>query len=469
MRPWTAATIFAVVDAHRQPGFLSSGPCRIVPHRGRRLPLMSLVERPRNSVPHTSHPFDGRGGMHSAQNEDHLQWDNLAKTELSSSWTPPEPKGAGRWVEGGHSDVLRLSTFNLLAPCYKRITVTPTATAGAAMSPISLLSPRAAAVAPESQFRSLWRRRVSDTVDFISSELADSDILAFQEYWFDSPHYHGIFRESLEPAYNFHALRRSGGKVDGVAVLLKRGRFDVLGRRGLSLGDFGNRVALLLHLRIRGAAAGNAVAASDGSCGGYGGGDGSAGETELLVVNTHLTFPHNAEDRAAQVRQIQRLTAGVDAYRRERGVPAATPTLLVGDLNADENDPVCEYLRASGFCGAWAEAKAASTAAVSAPPVVPSRGPVTHMNHRGEEVMADHVFIQPGASAMAAAAAAAGGASGGGGDISGGLSVREAVLMPRGVDDSRWSDGFRLSDHRPLVVQLRRNGGGNGGSDGGGM
>jgi len=78
--------------------------------------------------------------------------------------------------------------------------------------------------------------------------MSSSDIICLQEFWLD-PSYDSIFRSALDKDYDFHTVKRTGGKADGVAVLLRRGKFDVLSKRGLSLSPVGDRVALIMHLR----------------------------------------------------------------------------------------------------------------------------------------------------------------------------------------------------------------------------
>ncbi|CAM9309570.1 unnamed protein product, partial [Discosporangium mesarthrocarpum] len=162
----------------------------------------------------------------------------------------------------------RLTTFNLLAPCYKRIK--PVTNKGGLCPPAGVEAPEAAhgtsgigsalmalqAKLPqprESSFDDLWRERAEDTVAFMQENMSSSDIICLQEFWFD-PRYEGLFRRGLEKEYDFHMVRRTGGKSDGVAVLLRKGCWEVVGQEQISLSNIGDRVALLLHLRVAAAA-----------------------------------------------------------------------------------------------------------------------------------------------------------------------------------------------------------------------
>lgn len=240
-------------------------------------------------------------------------------------------------------------------------------------------------------------------MNFIRREMSSSDIICLQEFWLD-PSYDSIFRSVLEEDYDFHTVRRTGGKADGVAVLLRRGMFEVCSELGLSLSSVGDRVALIMHLRSRrgprpliepaapaaaagaagevvaaeappaasgaAAAAAAAAAASDGG-GGAGVGEG-VGE-DMILVNTHLAFPHHALDRMNQMSQIQTVTDTVERVIEDAGLPTTTPRVVVGDLNVEETDPVCRHLSKNGFRSAFTALHR-------------QKRVITHRNHRGEEV-----------------------------------------------------------------------------------
>lgn len=203
-------------------------------------------------------------------------------------------------------------------------------------------------------------RRPTSQVDFIRRDMSSSDIICLQEFWLD-PSYDAIFRSALGEDYDFHTVKRTGGKSDGVAVLLRRGKFDVRSKRGLSLSAVGDRVALVMHLR----------SLVGGEAGGGDGGQ-AAGE-DLILVNTHLAFPHNALDRVNQMSQIEAVTRTVEGVIGEAGLPPMTPRVVVGDLNVEETDPVCRHLGKNGFRSAFASLHR-------------ERRVITHRNHRGEEV-----------------------------------------------------------------------------------
>ena len=184
--------------------------------------------------------------------------------------------------------------------------------------------------------------------------MSSSDIICLQEFWFD-PAYNEIFRSALGETYDFHTVQRTGGKTDGVAVLLRRGKWDMLSSLGLSLSPVGDRVALIMHLQSRNGASGVAP-----------------GE-DMILVNTHLAFPHNVMDRANQMSQIKTITKAVEELVRGSGLPAMTPRVVVGDLNVEGTDPVCRHLGMNGFRSAFASLHREQRV-------------ITHRTHRGDEV-----------------------------------------------------------------------------------
>ncbi|CAM9517484.1 unnamed protein product [Sphacelaria rigidula] len=277
--------------------------------------------------------------------------------------------------------------------------------------------------------------------------MSSSDVICLQEFWFE-PTYEAIFRSALGDDYNFHTLQRTGSKADGVAVLLRRGKFEVRASHGLSLSSVGDRVALVMHLRTANPgpehSMGESGLAAPGTSVWGGGGAGFEGD-DLVLVNTHLAFPHGAMDRVNQMSQIRTVTDAVEGLVRDAGLPTMTPRVVVGDLNVESSDAVCRHLFDTGFRSAFTSLHREQRV-------------VTHRNHRGEEVMVDHVFVKaPGFAARRRGAAESTMA-----DVPGlvphmreDVVVEEATLLPSGIAGDVWSPRFGLSDHRPLTVRLK--------------
>jgi exonuclease III len=260
---------------------------------------------------------------------------------------------------------LLLTTFNLLAPCYKRVDegALRASTPQTIPSDRGLLGALQEALAGgrqrESDYDPMWRARAKDTLDFVCSSLSQSDIICFQEYWFEES-YQALFRDRLEKDYSFHTYQRTGRKADGIAVLLRRGSsLEVVAQSGHALGSVGDRVALMLHLKQKSS---------------------SGEERSIVLANTHLTFPHNTFDRQNQQQQIDDLTKAIDTFVDSELLPSDTPRIVVGDFNVEEADPVCAHLRDVGYRSAFSTLHSKN------------RHIVTHFTHRGEELMVSHLY-----------------------------------------------------------------------------
>ncbi|CAM9309496.1 unnamed protein product [Discosporangium mesarthrocarpum] len=158
------------------------------------------------------------------------------------------------------------------------------------------------------------------------------------------------------------------------------------------------------------------------------------------------------------MQQIQQVSSRIDSFITEAGLASMTPRLVVGDLNVEETDPVCGHLVRNGYGSAFASLHR-------------QKRVITHLNHRGEEVMVDHVFVkapgyaghhdrkhtpQPGLGGAGGVGSSAGVVT----RLHDDVRVEEAALLPtssggQGNDGDTWCQGFDLSDHRPLTVRLR--------------
>jgi mRNA deadenylase 3'-5' endonuclease subunit Ccr4 len=203
-----------------------------------------------------------------------------------------------------------LVTFNMLAPCYKRIA---RETSGAGRRE------------RESDRSLMWNQRATDTITFFEKELLpSSSILALQEFWLNEE-YSSMFEKFFdERGYDFRTLKRSGSKTDAVAIAVRKDEFEIMGSEDLYLCPVGDRVALLLWLRHK-----------------------RTGKN-IIVANTHLSFPHNAFDRMNQMRQMRKLTDAIDRYCKNNKVGSST-RIVTGDFNSEVRSSVCDHLRSSGY------------------------------------------------------------------------------------------------------------------------
>ena len=109
---------------------------------------------------------------------------------------------------------LKLTTFNLLAPCYKRNSY-----------------------GRESSRESDWRKRLDELLLFIEQDLSSSDIICFQEYWSEETYYRILEDKIQELGYNLYYAQRTGRKSDGCCILVKTHYFEVIDFRGKCIDE----------------------------------------------------------------------------------------------------------------------------------------------------------------------------------------------------------------------------------------
>lgn len=215
----------------------------------------------------------------------------------------------------------KIVSFNLLAPCYKRLQGTKDDSTGHRLR--------------ESTNNSLWRERADKTLRFFQNHLlgkpdesgnrkAKASIIALQEYWLNCDYTDLFDHDFTSLGYEVRHLQRSGKKTDAVALVVNIEMFDILGSENIHLCTIGDRVALLLWLRHK--------------------------ETDkhILVANTHLSFPHHAWDRMNQMQQMKKLINCIESFAERHSIKIAT-RIVLGDFNVESNSPVCDHLRESGY------------------------------------------------------------------------------------------------------------------------
>jgi hypothetical protein len=253
-----------------------------------------------------------------------LSSSSLSASALSSSSSNNTvhhsiPYKSLEWKKSGAIDHdvvgdFRITSWNLLAPCYKRMS-TRDITSGRRMR--------------ESHLQSKWSTRAQNTLAFLREEIyPTSAIIALQEFWLDDT-YVNIFTEDFKrQGFDLRILQRTGLKDDAVALVIKNDVFEIKGSENVSLCTQGDRVALLLWLCHR-----------------------KTGKN-VLIANTHLSFPHNVFDRMNQMRQMQTLTEVIDRYAKNNVIGLCT-RIIVGDFNVEAESPVCNHLRESGYLSAF--------------------------------------------------------------------------------------------------------------------
>lgn len=197
-----------------------------------------------------------------------------------------------------------------------------------------------------------------------------SDIVALQEFWYESPEITDMWVSALAPSFHLHGLqrghaRRGRKRPDGLLTAVSR-EWTVLSEVEIDYADVGDRCAQLLHVRRL----------SD--------------RRELLVLNTHLLFPHNTASHRIQLREVHKALAAVAEYKRslgERGLGRRPlPLIMCGDLNTPPRGEVAALLRSYGFVSSYHECTArrhSSERALQA---------VTHRAHTGALVSCDYIL-----------------------------------------------------------------------------
>ena len=158
--------------------------------------------------------------------------------------------------------------------------------------------------------------RARKQVEYVSNH--DADIIALQEFWSHEQQFVQLWGEfASSRGYIMHVCPRVNGKRDGCALLLRAAMLTSSPEFvTYEYDDWGSRVLQLARLEIAG--------------------------TPLVLMNTHLTFPHDNEHdpcmRRHQARKLSELTRQQQA-----------PTVVVGDLNAgDECDAALGVLTSLG-------------------------------------------------------------------------------------------------------------------------
>lgn len=323
---------------------------------------------------------------------------------------------------------LRVCTFNLLAPCYKR------------------LAPGSGSkYKRESQDAALWQERVDATAQFLQQQvLPHVDVLGLQEYWFEQE-FEQRFAQAIGPDFEIRTHRRVGDKADGVAFVLRKSRFEMLAEKGYPLTKIGSRVALSLLLQDR------------------------IAKQRLLVTVTHLSFPHCDFSRDTQLSQGRTLVREVAEFARQHDASRDVPCIIVGDFNAELSEPSCRLVVDSGYIDAFAVVAATRDQDAFVPG---APGFVSHRNHREEAVGVDHIFFQSGAPRPATATMTEEEERKQAEDRSKQpktspptqqqqpqqqcrMYVSDWYMLPADMDIERWPEEFLLSDHRPVATEFR--------------
>ncbi|KAK6155454.1 hypothetical protein DH2020_009702 [Rehmannia glutinosa] len=188
----------------------------------------------------------------------------------------------------------------------------------------------------ESDVKDYWLDRNQRILDWLLCER--SSIICLQEFWVGNEELVNIYDKRLGDAgYINFKLARTNNRGDGLLTAVHKDYFKIISHQELLFNDFGDRVAQLLHVELVAPCAqtrNNNV------------------RQEILIVNTHLLFPHNSSLCLERLRQVYKILQYVESYQKENKLNPL-PILLCGDWNGSKRGHVYKFLRSQGFVSSY--------------------------------------------------------------------------------------------------------------------
>ncbi|KAK4489801.1 hypothetical protein RD792_000442 [Penstemon davidsonii] len=241
------------------------------------------------------------------------------------------------------------TTFNILAPIYKRLNKEDPSYR-------------------ESDVKDYWLNRNQRILDWLLCER--SSIICLQEFWVGNEELVSIYDKRLGDAgYINFKLARTNNRGDGLLTSVHKDYFRIINHRELLFNDFGDRVAQLLHVEL---------IAPFAQC------RNTNVRQEILIVNTHLLFPHNSSLCLERLRQVYKILQYVESYQEEHKLNPL-PILLCGDWNGSKRGHVYKFLRSQGFASSYDTAHLYTDA--------DAHKWVSHRNHRGNICGVDFIWL----------------------------------------------------------------------------
>ncbi|GMJ00991.1 hypothetical protein like AT1G02270 [Hibiscus trionum] len=256
---------------------------------------------------------------------------------------------SGKFASSTSEPCVSCTTFNILAPIYKR------------------LDQQNQSVR-ESDFRAFWLSRNERIVDWLLYE--SSSIICLQEFWVGNEELVQMYEQRLGAAgYDTFNLARTNNRGDGLLIAVHKEYFRILNYKELLFNDFGDRVAQLLHVQ-------SVIPFSQNK-------DDDT-EQEILIVNTHLLFPHDSSLSVVRLHQVYKILQYLETYQRENKLSQA-PVILCGDWNGSKRGHVYKFLRSQGFVSSYDIAHKYTDS---------DHKWVSHRNHRGNICGVDFIWLR---------------------------------------------------------------------------
>lgn len=240
------------------------------------------------------------------------------------------------------------TTFNILAPIYKRLD----------------------GENRESDFREIWVSRNESILDRLLC--LKSSLICLQEFWVGNEEFVSMYEKRLQDAgYAIYKLARTNNRGDGLLTAVHQDHFRILKYRELLFHDFGDRVAQLLHVELL-------VPFSQNQSPDI--------EKEAIVVNTHLIFPHDSTYCFVRLQQVYKILQHIQSYCNEQHLPPV-PIILCGDWNGSNKGHVYKFLHSQGFVSSYDVSHHCTDNNEE------SQKWVSHHNHRGNICGVDFIWL----------------------------------------------------------------------------
>ncbi|BAT81574.1 uncharacterized calcium-binding protein At1g02270-like isoform X2 [Vigna umbellata] len=241
------------------------------------------------------------------------------------------------------------TTFNILAPIYKRLN-------------------HEDQNCRESDFKACWLARNQRILDWLLYER--SSIICLQEFWIGNEELVDLYDKRLgDTGYINFKLARTNNRGDGLLIAVQKEYFTVVNYKELHFNDCSDRVAQLLHVEL---------AFPFSQC------QNSDVRHEILIVNTHLLFPHDPSLCLVRLHQVYKLLQYIESYQNEHQLKPL-PIILCGDWNGSKRGHVYKFLRSQGFVSSYDIAHHYTDA--------DAHKWVSHHNHLGNVCAVDFIWL----------------------------------------------------------------------------
>lgn len=234
-------------------------------------------------------------------------------------------------TEDGFS--FKLITFNILAPCYKRLPPSPSAASSTASS---TPTPRVY----ESEQPALYMQRNQK----ICKQLLETkaDVICLQEFWSGGSDLVELYQQSFQQAgYAMKTLPRTShwrSRTDSLVIFVKLGTFQIEDIQEILFHDCGDRVALMMLLAYQPVTNPNIP------------------PQRLICINTHLLFPHNPYSSKIRLREVTKILGFVDSYKQRElcttlcgRSDVKLPVIITGDFNGSPRGHVYQFMKSQNF------------------------------------------------------------------------------------------------------------------------